>query len=73
MTTDEAFLHLIQDEFLWQRTGLSDSRRRSLKSLIENGKTVNLTTDKKWELLEKAGFYKRQDVAWGLTGGLVRD
>lgn len=73
MTTDEAFLHLIQNEFLWQRTGLSDSRRRALRSRIQNGKPAEITLDKKMQLLDAAGFYKRQDVAWGLKGGIERD
>ncbi|GAB3177631.1 hypothetical protein [Telluribacter humicola] len=71
MNTDEAFKKLLDDEYLWGRTGEAPDRRRYFKHLVQKKK--NLTTDKKMELLQKAGFVVVQDIKWGLTGGFERE
>jgi hypothetical protein len=71
MNTEEAFKRLLDNDYLWGRTGEAPDRRRYFKHLVRIGS--GLTTDKKMELLRKAGFEVVQEIKWGLKEGFIRE
>lgn len=54
MSTDEAFKVILNDPYLWSKTGLSQSRRHYFRHMFRKKKSISL--EKKLDLLQKAGI-----------------
>lgn len=54
MDINDAFKILVNDAYLWGKTGLSPQRRHYFRHMFRKDKNISL--DKKLELLRKAGF-----------------
>ncbi|QIP15688.1 hypothetical protein G8759_25170 [Spirosoma aureum] len=64
LTTDEAFETLVNSEYYWSRTGLSHQDKRNNRFKVNKGKFIS--TEKKEELLARAGFAVNTVTTWQL-------
>ena len=65
VSTNDAFEHLVNSPYYWSLTGLSKEVARYYRSVLKTGNKP-ISTDKKEELLEKAGFTVKQEKTWNL-------
>lgn len=63
MTTDEAFDQLLNTRGIYKILELHRGTVGKMKSDLQTGH-AKITLDKKIELLEKAGYIKKQDIVW---------
>lgn len=70
MTIDSAFELILEDSYLWGKTGLSEDRRHYFRHWHKKGKCIS--TGKKLELIGAAGievgFTFRMGGAWLKAG-----